>query len=99
MDREFIDLVSDSDHEAASINGELNGDNEQHVETTATAVHENAARLRESLKKKDWVEVDAENVKDDIDRIYASEGEVWVYKGKGVDPEKNAIKGKAKGCD
>lgn len=94
---EVIYLVSDSGSDSSSVNGDQNGSNEQQVQVTV--VHEKAAQLREKLKTNGWVEVNAKNVKDDIDRIYASEGEVWNYNGKGIDPAKSAIKGNLDCCD
>lgn len=91
MRPEVIDLVSDSASESSSVNGDNNVLNEQQG---PGVVSEKASQLRESLKNKGWIEVDAQNVKDDIDRIYAPKGEVWIYKSKGINPEKAAIKGK-----
>ncbi|CDS10806.1 hypothetical protein LRAMOSA11292 [Lichtheimia ramosa] len=90
MRPEVIDLVSESSSDSSSVNGDNNVLNEQ--QAPCGVMTEKASQLRESLKNKGWIEVDAENVKDDIDRIYASEGEVWIYKSKGINPEKAAIK-------
>lgn len=89
MHPEVIDLVTDSDSDSTSVNGDGNGNETQ----VLVVVPDKAVQLRESLKSKGWIEVNAKSVKEDIDRIYASEGEVWVYKSKGVDPEETAIKG------
>lgn len=91
MRPEVIDL-GESSSDSSSVNGDNNVLNEQ--QAPCGVMTEKASQLRESLKNKGWIEVDAENVKDDIDRIYASEGEVWIYKSKGINPEKAAIKGK-----
>lgn len=92
MHTEAIDPVSDSRSESSSSNVKHNEPNEQQVEVTVVAAK--AAKLRENLKTNGWIEVNANNVKEEISRIYAATGEAWVYNNKGVDPEKIAIKGK-----
>lgn len=78
---EIVNLISDSDSESVSVNGDQDSNAvveqvEAEVETTK------ADDLRESLRNKGWIEIDASNIKDSLYRLYACNGEVWNYKSK-----------------
>lgn len=73
---DVVDLISDSESESRSVNGDSNSIaeiEEDEVEVVTTKADE----LRESLRNTGWIEIDAHSIKDSIYKLYACNGDVW----------------------
>lgn len=93
MNPQVIDLISDSESDSVSVNGSSISNVNSDRDGATEIVQPKAEELREMLKSKGWAEMDANNIKDGIYRLYGCNGEVWTYKSKraGSDATGNSI--------